>query len=248
MNVLYRLYRQDPVLAGILFVVSAIHLLLLIFFAYDQHTVALTPVNKPRMTVQTVLLKPEEKTLPSKNKALAMSEKAKPLSEPKKKEKKPPKQKEKKLPKQKKKKPVEKKQPQKEKKQKEPSIQDRQKTRNLLEKAKENIAKIERTRDNSMRNPIVETNTQASAGEASYQSKLAQQLKRLLCLPEYGNVQISLTLSARGNVENIEVLNSESERNEKYIKATLPKLTFTRFGSASKLNETKTFTITLTNE
>ncbi len=58
-----------------------------------------------------------------------------------------------------------------------------------------------------------------------YAQEIAMQLKLLLSLPEYGEVKVMLRLGAKGEIANVEILESQSTANEKYLLEMLPKLT-----------------------
>lgn len=123
----------------------------------------------------------------------------------------------------------------------------------LVAKAKENIAKISKTSDKTnSREPSTKDNgkPQAASGnfEAGYRDELANRLKLLLRLPEYGVVQVRLTVNRRGLVQKVEIVASESDVNKNYIEKALPELAFPPFGNNFPGNENHTFLISLNNE
>lgn len=139
----------------------------------------------------------------------------------------------------------------------------------LLMQAKETIAKIDKTRDKLSSSSSFESSMIPLPGgissleidglpeksmskigdhESSYRSELASRLKLLLKLPEYGDVNIKLTIDRSGRVANVVVVSAESGANRKYIEKTLPALTFPSFGSNFSNAAQFTFSITLSNE
>lgn len=149
----------------------------------------------------------------------------------------------------------------------EQAIKDKQYS--LVAKAQERIAKIAQTRDKvtpgkgseegstsvpsaitSLQIDAVSTSNAAplSDREVSYRDELAGRLKLLLRLPEYGEVKIKLTLDRTGKIAKVNVLNSESAANKKYIEKTLPTLSFPAFGTRFGDVDEYIFSITLSNE
>lgn len=153
-----------------------------------------------------------------------------------------------------------------EKKREQEAAENAARLQKLLSQAEEKIAKIGQNRDKSSRNEKEGISLQAVPGkisslqieqvahpqaapltdrEISYRDELAGRLKLLLRLPEFGQVKIKLTLESSGKVAKLQVVSSESLKNQQYIEKTLPTLSFpplTDSGSAS------TFSITLSNE
>ncbi len=134
----------------------------------------------------------------------------------------------------------------------------------LLASAEESIAKIDKNRDKGSTSPTkagailpgkIEKlqidavgNDRLTGTEASYRDELSIRLKRLLRLPEFGEVKLKLTLERTGRVANITVLNSQSTLNRTYIESTLPTLKFIDFGKNFSGENNYTFIINLTNE
>ncbi|MGE3954075.1 MAG: hypothetical protein AB7F31_02615 [Parachlamydiales bacterium] len=58
-----------------------------------------------------------------------------------------------------------------------------------------------------------------------YAQEIAMQLKLLLSLPEYGEVTVMLRLGSKGEVAHIEIVESQSKVNERYLLEMLPKIT-----------------------
>jgi len=84
--------------------------------------------------------------------------------------------------------------------------------------------------------------------ESRYQDRLVTQLESSLRLPEYGTVQLKLTLKRSGEVMNVQVIKSENSKNQAYIERTLSTLSFSPFGNEFEGLSTYTFTITLRNK
>lgn len=134
--------------------------------------------------------------------------------------------------------------------------------RKLLAKAREKTNKIDLAQDKliataSLENPgapsrietlHIETTASLSEKELSYRNELAHRIKMLLKLPQYGDIQIKLTVDRSGNVLNMQVLTSESKENKSYIEKTLPKLKMPSFGDHFGGDVQQTFTITMSNE
>lgn len=87
-----------------------------------------------------------------------------------------------------------------------------------------------------------------SAKEASYRDEVAARLKLGLRLPDYGAVKIKLTLERSGKVASVQIVSSESSKNRQYIEKTLPTLKFPPFGSHFADASQYTFMVTLNND
>ncbi len=83
--------------------------------------------------------------------------------------------------------------------------------------------------------------------EASYQDELVTRLKMLLQLPEYGTVDIELTLSRSGKVLKFKIMRDESANNRRYIEKNIPTMHFHPFGSSFEGKAEHTFVIRLSN-
>lgn len=139
----------------------------------------------------------------------------------------------------------------------------------LLQKVQESIAKIEERSDKVVSSfaknrsvgaaspgKVEKSSVQAKGviedrlegAENDYRDELAACMKLLVRLPEYGNVELKLTLGSSGDVKEVEILNAESERNRGHVKSVLPTLTFPPFGKRFDGLGKYTFHITLTNE
>ncbi|MBI2742294.1 MAG: flagellar hook-length control protein FliK [Chlamydiales bacterium] len=130
----------------------------------------------------------------------------------------------------------------------------------LLQELEDNLSKLEPTPDKkraaskkfdapSPVAPIGPLSIDASSRDASidesYEASLIGYLKETLNLPEYGEVKIQLTLKQDGSVVNLVVLKTESEKNRKYLEASLPRLRFPQLEGSRKQ---ETFVFTFCNE
>lgn len=140
-----------------------------------------------------------------------------------------------------------------------------EKKKNLLNQARETIGKINLKNDKTVATaPLntqlpqrieslsidqlnIETTPSMGAHEVAYRDELAGRLKLLLKLPEYGTVKLKLTINRKGKVMKVQILNSESVKNQKLIEKTLPELSLPPFGSQFAGMEQFTFTITMSN-
>lgn len=96
---------------------------------------------------------------------------------------------------------------------------------------------------------VISTNDETlTSGERSYYDELASRLQLALRLPEYGEVNIKLTLEHSGTFLNVTVVNAKSSVNRKYIEQTVPTLKFPAFGDHFDTKSSYTFLISLSNE
>lgn len=150
----------------------------------------------------------------------------------------------------------------KKKRQQQEAAKDSQK-RQAIAKAQESLAKMQQcagkmtnnintgmpaTTPTSIECLQIDTLQPLSNQEIGYRDSLAIRLKKLLCLPEYGDVQLKLTLGRTGNVTKVVIVKSKSDRNRKYIEQTLPSLHFPAFGSNFSGSDLYTFLVNLTND
>lgn len=84
--------------------------------------------------------------------------------------------------------------------------------------------------------------------EGTYNNTLAQRLKLLLRLPEYGEVKIELTLERTGKFINMVVVQTESKANRAYLEKSLPKLKYPNFQDSFPDESQHTFFITVSND
>ncbi len=87
-----------------------------------------------------------------------------------------------------------------------------------------------------------------SAKEIDYRDEIAQILQRALRLPEFGSIQIELTINKNGKVEKVRTLSSESAKNKQYVEQKVAGLKFPLFGNRFQESSQCTFTVTLNNE
>jgi hypothetical protein len=134
----------------------------------------------------------------------------------------------------------------------------------ILQKAKENVAKLQKTRDNlkPAKKPVspeledvgfikslsIDNKESVSAAETGYYGALTGRLRQTLRLPEYGDVKVMLTLDREGKVISIETAPSKSENNRKYVEATLNKVQFPPFGKNFQGENKRTFSIKLATD
>lgn len=84
--------------------------------------------------------------------------------------------------------------------------------------------------------------------EIGYRNELASRLRRLLKLPEHGDVKVKLKLERSGKFLSVSIVQAQNSANRKYIEKMLPTLTFPSFGSNFTGHQEYTFLITLSNE
>lgn len=87
-----------------------------------------------------------------------------------------------------------------------------------------------------------------NAPEAAYGSELINRLKLMLHLPEYGDVDVELTLAKSGKVIALKILRDENRANRLYIENTMPTLSFPPFGPFFEGESQHTFVIRLTSQ
>lgn len=83
--------------------------------------------------------------------------------------------------------------------------------------------------------------------EINYRDKMEAFLKGALRLPEFGEVEIKLTLSQKGKVTKVTIVKTKSVKNSAYIERTLPNLIFPPFDHLFEGASEHTFTIMLHN-
>lgn len=87
-----------------------------------------------------------------------------------------------------------------------------------------------------------------SSENAVYQDELVFTLRQNLKLPEYGKVDILLTLSSKGEVVLLKIESAKSALNRAYVERELPRLIFAPFKGSFAKNSEFLFHITLTND
>lgn len=93
-----------------------------------------------------------------------------------------------------------------------------------------------------------ETEQPFSSGETGYVDELVSRLKLYLKLPEYGDVQVKLTLERSGRISKVAVTKAKSAANRTYVEKTLPSVSFPAFGNHFNGKSNYTFSLILSNE
>ncbi|WP_213106525.1 energy transducer TonB [Candidatus Protochlamydia amoebophila] len=145
------------------------------------------------------------------------------------------------------------------------------KEQQLLANAKENLAKIGEAKQKSksttltkieespslkqVQNLQIDTLPQGNSvqgglngRDSSYRDEIAQRLKLFLKLPDYGSVQVKLTIDRTGKITQISIVKSESSKNQQYIEKNLPTIYFPAFGTRFEGLSQYTFLVTLNND
>ena len=100
-----------------------------------------------------------------------------------------------------------------------------------------------------MRGLSIDAKVESSAlGAASFQDFLIQDLKNNLKLPEYGEVKARIRISSKGEVLQMEVLSSQSDKNKKYLYQELMHMRFSWFSTITSSVPFFDFVITFENE
>ncbi len=143
--------------------------------------------------------------------------------------------------------------------------------RELLAKAKENMAKIGETRsqinipksislaESSLPNKLENLHIHAlpmtdypsiefSEKEMNYRNEISNRLKLALRLPVDGEVRLKLTLERSGKVIQVQVIHTDHAINKHYIENTLHSLSFPSFADSFPDCPQYTFVITLNNK
>lgn len=87
-----------------------------------------------------------------------------------------------------------------------------------------------------------------TSGEVSYSQEVIGRLKKALKFPDYGTVDVKVTLDRSGKVLAIHVVNSESEKNRQYVESKLSSVIFSPFGNHFTGLSQYTFFIKLKNQ
>lgn len=143
-----------------------------------------------------------------------------------------------------------------------------EKQRELLAKAQQSIANIDKTRGkiatsknsdlllatalpgriDSLQVESLPNAEPLTVREIGYRDELASRLRLLLKLPEHGEVKVKLTLERSGKVAKLVIVNSQSAVNRAYIEKKVPGLSFPAFGNNFEGEAQYTFLIALSNE
>lgn len=95
---------------------------------------------------------------------------------------------------------------------------------------------------------LVATSRALAEKDQSYRETLAAYLKQQLRLPEFGEINIRLTLKRDGTVAKIEILSADNAVNKHYVEKTLAKLKMPLFGKSFANENEVTFTLTMKGE
>ncbi len=90
--------------------------------------------------------------------------------------------------------------------------------------------------------------TPVAIDQSSYEKELAERLRLLLKLPEWGSVRVALTLNRSGAVCGVKILNAQNEANSDYVADRLTGRTLAPFDKHFSGEQQHTFTLTLNNE
>lgn len=83
--------------------------------------------------------------------------------------------------------------------------------------------------------------------EGDYREQIVATLDRRMRLPEYGEIDLHLTLNRQGQIMKIEIDRSQNVTNQNYVLKTLPSMQFPRFFGPLERENTHTFYIQLRN-
>lgn len=98
--------------------------------------------------------------------------------------------------------------------------------------------------------PLVSSSNNGSAEvlgarRMTYAEEIASILKFFLHLPEYGEVDITLTLTSHGKVVDLLIVKSQNKANSSYVQANVKTIEFPPFGKNFPGENTRTFSIKL---
>ncbi len=133
----------------------------------------------------------------------------------------------------------------------------------LLKQAKEKVASMKQADDSSVKGakegrvslpvPIdMETSQETSSHAvqnhmAYYNDELKKRIRLELRLPEHGDVRVKLILRRSGSVIEVEIIESNSEKNRYYVENNLPQMRFPPFGKEFKGDSEQTFNLCLSS-
>jgi outer membrane biosynthesis protein TonB len=133
------------------------------------------------------------------------------------------------------------------------------KTKKIIKEIEENLKKIEKKIEKKQEikkieipkkidlSPSLEIEKKVEI-DSNYDQILINYLKQNLHLPEYGYVKISIDIDKYGNATNIEIIESKSLENQKYLKNNLEKLKFPIYKEFSSTKKFNRFIICFRNE
>ncbi|NGX26389.1 MAG: hypothetical protein K940chlam6_00307 [Chlamydiae bacterium] len=126
----------------------------------------------------------------------------------------------------------------------------------LIRQLQESIAKIEEKghKDISKKAkvapkqiPKLQIDAGSGAEESIYASHLVQCLQNALELPEMGTVKLELTLKCDGTFVQMQILQSASNHNQKFLQSQLHSLKYPAFNGLLKQEKEHAFVITFCN-
>jgi hypothetical protein len=126
--------------------------------------------------------------------------------------------------------------------------QKQQKQQALRRQIQQELAKVQQSRapEKAVKPATKAPSPQlAPVVDRQYKESVASHLQSLLCLPDFGAVEVSIEISPAGKLLHWEILGSHSEQNQRYIADTLPHLHFPRFNG--QRDESRTLRISLSN-
>jgi len=127
----------------------------------------------------------------------------------------------------------------------------------VLKELQETLAKIKIKQEEVQKSPLplpksIDTlqidRAEEKQEETSYFILLVSSLKEALELPELGKVKLELTLLNTGQVQTVRVLQTESEKNKRYLEQQLMFFGFPPFTEELKNERSHTFVLTFCNE
>jgi len=111
----------------------------------------------------------------------------------------------------------------------------------LMEEAQSRLSKVATEAKQPVRlDLVIDTGT--------YEQELAERLRLLLKLPEWGSVRVALTVTRDGSVVGLKILEAQSEINRLYVANHLGGQTLASFGKEYVGEAQHTFRLTLNNE
>jgi len=130
---------------------------------------------------------------------------------------------------------------------------------NLVQQLQESIAKIDQTDHKESAKPTLPTpkllkeppklkiDEENLGQECVFVATLVQCLRSTLDLPEVGEVKVELTLRRDGSFVKVKVLQSESEKNKRFLEQELKTITFPSFTGELNNEKEHAFVITFCN-
>jgi outer membrane biosynthesis protein TonB len=100
----------------------------------------------------------------------------------------------------------------------------------------------------SIRNDAGDDAPQLGSPESSYLGDLVRRLQLHIRLPEPGEAKVKLTITKKGVVSSVEIINCKSQQIRKVIAEKLKGVPFSPFGSSFPGESEHTFTLRLSND